>query len=171
MLDAGTFEVSGVSDTPSKEERMHIETNRRLRGHRFFPTAAELSKYPRLYAQSEKGLDAVVLVHYFASSVDIYVTEFDVAGFAESAEAYGYTWLAGYETGEFGYVDLRDIEQINQPGGLIRDTSGRSMGRMRAWFERDLYWTPKTINQIIAERRKAEEAAQARRAARAAAQR
>lgn len=118
---------------------MFIETNRRLRGHRFYPTARELAKYPKIYAQDGKGMDAIVHVHYFGAAGDWWVTEF-ADDFDTTGEVFGYVRLAGIPQGaELGYFDLRELEQ----------TVGRARHGLPVpiYVERDCYWTPKTIRE------------------------
>jgi hypothetical protein len=116
-----------------------IEKNRRLRGHRFYPTARELATYPKIYAQDGKGLDAIVHVHYFAPAGDWWVTEF-AKDFDVTGAVFGYVRMAGDQMGgEFTYFNLLKLEQ--------------ALGRARhglpvpIYVERDCYWTPKTIRQ------------------------
>jgi hypothetical protein len=116
-----------------------IEKNRRLRGHRFYPTARELATYPKIYAQDGKGLDAIVHVHYFGAIGDWWATEF-ADDFDETGEAFGYVrWANNPHGAELGYFDLRELER----------TVGRAKHGLPVpiYVERDCYWTPKTIRQ------------------------
>lgn len=111
---------------------MPVETQRHRRGHRFYPTPDELATYPKLYAQDDKGLDAIVHVHYFAPFGDWWITEFS-ADFGNDGEAFGYVRLAVHPDGaELGYIDPVELELINYRGVVV---------------ERDLHWTPKTIRE------------------------
>lgn len=114
---------------------MFTETNRRLRGHRFYPTKTELKSYPKIYAQDSLHLNAIVHVHYFSGGNDWWITEF-ARDFATTGEAFGYVRLAGNPQGaEFGYIYLPELEEL-----LIRRG-------FPVWIERDCYWTPKTVRE------------------------
>jgi hypothetical protein len=105
------------------------ETQRRLRGHNFY--APKAVKVPALYAQDGKGLDAVVAVHYFASSMDWYMTEVDPA----TGRAFGYVVNGSTGEGELGYFSLPELEALRAGFFVV---------------ERDLYWEPVTIRQAVA---------------------
>lgn len=90
----------------------------------------ELEKQiPRLYSQENAGKDAIVYVHYFhpLSNWDWYGIEYD----REERLFFGY--VKGFEN-EFGYFSLDELESVSVRGLKI---------------ERDLYWTPKPLKEIM----------------------
>jgi hypothetical protein len=115
-----------------------IETQRRRRGHQFWPTKAVTDKIPALYGtESTSSEDKIVYAHYFSAGGDWWLTELD----QESGEAYGYTKLAQFPEGaEWGYVDLHELEQVNAHHGLVI-------------VERDMDWTPTPFSQIAGAQR------------------
>ena len=85
-------------------------------------------KLPPLYATEHQGMDALVLVHYFTpdGDWDWYATEFDgkdlFFGLANGFEA------------ELGYFSLSELEKVRGHLGLP--------------VERDLYWTPVSLQKV-----------------------
>ena len=88
-------------------------------------------KLPPLYAQDGKGGKSVVHVKFFTpdSNWTWYATEFD-------GEDTFFGLVDGHEK-EFGYFGLRELESVKGPMGLP--------------VERDLYWQPKTLEEIAPE--------------------
>jgi hypothetical protein len=84
---------------------------------------------PALYAQEEKGEEAVVHVKFFLPGTGWtwYVTEFD----SENGIFFGL--VRGLET-EYGNFTLHELESARGPFGLR--------------IERDLYWKPKTLAAV-----------------------
>lgn len=111
------------------------ETRRRLRGHRFYLTPAEIAAVPRIYAQDGKGLDAIVHVHYFCAAGDWWITEMGTT----ADDAFGYVRLAGHQRGELGYINLQELEELE-----ARAQRGIPVPII---VERDLYWTKTTIRR------------------------
>jgi hypothetical protein len=111
---------------------MGLETQRRRRGHNFFPPQSIAKKVPALYTTDAQGVDAIVHLHYFGGSADWYITE---ANF-ETGLVFGWAELAP-GCGEWGYSNLPEMEAVNT--GLIV-------------IERDLYWEPKPMREVLAER-------------------
>lgn len=110
---------------PTTEIVKPAETQRRRRGHNFFPPKADLRKIPALYSTEGTHVDEkTVHLHYFSGAWDWFITEIDT----ETFEAFGYARHAG--DGEWGYIDLRELEAVR--GGLIP-------------VERDLFWEPVTF--------------------------
>lgn len=112
-----------------------IETQKRRRGHRFYPPKAVQRKIPALYGTEQVPTgEKVAHVHYFTPSRDIYVVELDPAtgrALALVAEGGLYEW---------GYVSLPEMEAVNVrvpnfPFGVI--------------VERDCYWTPVLVASLI----------------------
>lgn len=96
-------------------------------GHNLMPKAVR-AKLPPLYANEEKGEDAVAQVKYFTpdSSWTWYITEYD-----------GVDTMFGLVDGlepELGYISLSELAAAKGPRGLP--------------IERDLHWKPKTIREI-----------------------
>jgi hypothetical protein len=121
---------------------MPEEVNRRLRGHRFYPTAAELEKLPRPYAKGTMDKTSTVHVHYFCVSGDWWITGFPT-DLEEDAIAFGYTRLAVFPEGaEFGFINLTELEELK----VVK------FG-FPIYVERDLYWTPKSLEKALSERR------------------
>lgn len=88
-------------------------------------------KLPALYSQEGKGGKAIVQVKFFTpdSSWTWWVTEFD-------GEDAFFGLVEGHER-ELGYFSLKELESVRGPMGLP--------------IERDLYWTPKTLEEIAPE--------------------
>ena len=104
--------------------------NNKIRGMKLL-TKEIRKKLPPLYLQEGKGGKAVALVKYFSpsSSWTWYASEFD-----------GEDTFFGLVDGhckELGYFSLSELESVNGPMGLP--------------IERDLYWQPKTLEEIAPE--------------------
>ncbi len=91
-------------------------------------TQAIRRRLPKLYTQEEKGSEAVVIVKFFTpdSNWTWYATEFD-------GKDTFFGLVDGFEK-ELGYFSLSELESVKGPFGL--------------GIERDLYWHPKTLNEI-----------------------
>lgn len=83
---------------------------------------------PPLYAQEDKGEDAIVHIKFFSpvNPWTWYVTEFD----PNDNIFFG---LVIGDTNEFGYFSLKELEEISLPFGLK--------------IERDLYFEKSTIRE------------------------
>lgn len=89
-------------------------------------TRADQKALPPLYSQDGKGWDAICRVHFFGGNYDFWATEFD----PESGEFFGLARIAGLCEGELGYAHPNEwIECRN--------------------IERDLYWTPKPLREVL----------------------
>ncbi len=104
--------------------------NNKIRGMKLL-TEEIRKKLPPLYSQDGKGGEAVAWVKYFtpSSSWTWYGVEFD-----------GKDTFFGLVDGhckELGYFSLSELESIRGPKGLP--------------IERDLYWQPKTLEEIAPE--------------------
>jgi len=88
-------------------------------------------KLPPLYAQDDKGGKAVVHVKFFTPSSNwtFYATEFN-------GKDTFFGLVDGFEK-ELGYFSLSELESVRGPMGLA--------------IERDLYWKPKTLEEIAPE--------------------
>jgi hypothetical protein len=112
---------------------MGLETQRRRRGHNFFPPKSDAKKVPALGTTDGLGEDALVVLHYFSPSADWYVTE---ANF-ETGEAFGWAELLP-GCGEWGYMSLVEMEAVNV--GLF------------GIIERDCYWDAVPMRDVLKER-------------------
>lgn len=102
------------------------------RGHLLLTKELE-KQLPPLYSNEEKGKDAQALVKFFSpmSNWTWYASEYD----PESRTFFGL--VDGFEK-EFGYFSLDEMEGVEGPAGMPS-------------IERDLYWEPKTFNEILGE--------------------
>jgi hypothetical protein len=88
---------------------------------------------PPLYANEALGLAALALVKFFTPDSDWtwYASEFD-----EKDIFFGL--VSGFEV-ELGYFSLSELEEVRGPLGFP--------------IERDLYYTPKTLEELLAKHR------------------
>ncbi|MCK5226144.1 MAG: DUF2958 domain-containing protein [Planctomycetes bacterium] len=88
-------------------------------------------KLPPLYSQEDKGGKAIVHVKFFTpdSNWTWWATEFD-------GKDTFFGLVDGFEK-ELGYFSLKELESVRGSMGLP--------------IERDLYWTPKTLEEIAPE--------------------
>lgn len=88
-------------------------------------------KLPPLYSQEDKGGKALVHVKFFTpdSNWTWYITEFD-------GKDTFFGLVDGFEK-ELGYFSLKELESARGSMGLP--------------IERDLYWNPKTLEEIAPE--------------------
>ena len=95
-------------------------------------TKALAAKIPPLYATENIPMaDKIVHVHYFSGPYDAYLVEYDEA----THEGFGYTVIAGHDSGEWGYINLDYLASVKVPPfGL--------------GIERDLYWDPTPVCKI-----------------------
>ena len=105
-------------------------TNNQQRGMKLL-TQELLNKIPPLYAQDGKGGQSIVYTKYFTpdSSWTWYITEYD-----------GEDTFFGLVDGhckELGYFSLSELEELTGPMGLP--------------IERDLHFTPQTLQEIAPE--------------------
>ena len=120
-----------MENISANEDKADIRTaNNKIRGMKLL-TKEIRKKLPPLYSQDGKGGKAVVHVKYFCpdSSYTFYATEFD-----------GEDTFFGLVDGHFkelGYFSLSELESVKGPMGLP--------------IERDLYWQPKTLEEIAPE--------------------
>jgi hypothetical protein len=117
-----------------------VETQRKRRGHDFYPPAEEMAAWPKLYATDGEGLirDKPIQAHYFQGGMDWYIAEYD----PKENEAFGYVNLG--HGGEWGYIDLAEVESVR--------------GQMGLPIERDLDFQPGTPAHECIDRYKAEAA-------------
>ncbi len=86
-------------------------------------------KLPPLYSGEEKGMEALAQVKFFTpdSNWTWYASEFD-------GEDIFFGLVSGYEV-ELGYFSLKELQETTGPMGLL--------------IERDLYFEPKTLRDIM----------------------
>ena len=114
--------------------------NNKIRGMKLL-TQEIRRKLPPLYAQDGMGVKAVAYVKYFAPSVQWtwYATEgqpvLDENG-NDEIDFQFFGLVDGHEK-ELGYFNLSELESVRGPMGLP--------------IERDLYWKPRTLEEIAPE--------------------
>lgn len=98
------------------------------RGHELLPKEIR-EKLPPLYANEELGLDALAQVKFFTPDAQWtwYASEFD-------GEDIFFGLVSGFEV-ELGYFALSELESVRGPMGLP--------------IERDLYFEPKTLKELM----------------------
>ena len=118
------IEVMEGGDSPPQPPRPKVRGKKLL-------TKALRRKLPPLYSQENKGGKAVVHLKCFTpdSSWTWWATEFD-------GEDLFFGLVEGHER-ELGYFSLRELESVRGPMGLP--------------IERDLYWQPRTLEEIAPE--------------------
>jgi len=98
------------------------------RGHKLL-TKEIRERLPQLYANEELGLEALAQVKYFTpdSNWTWYASEFD-------GEDIFFGLVSGFEV-ELGYFAMSELEEARGPMGLP--------------IERDLYFEPKTLKELM----------------------
>jgi hypothetical protein len=113
--------------------------NDRVRGMKLLPQ--EIRKIlPPLYAQDGKGGRAIAYIKYFtpSSSWTWYITEGSPISDESGKEVdFHFFGLVDGQAKELGYVALSELESVRGPMGLP--------------IERDLWWKPKTLEEIAPE--------------------
>lgn len=106
------------------KERMNLIP----RGHELLPQELK-EQLPKLYENEEYGMDAKALVKFFTpdSSWTWYASEFD-------GEDILFGLVSGFEV-ELGYFSLKELESVRGPMGLP--------------IERDLYFQPKSLQELM----------------------
>jgi hypothetical protein len=106
-----------------------LETQRKRRGHRFYPTKPCRS-IPALYSTDDTSARYKVLhLHYFAGPCDWWIAEYDPA----TGTAFGYVNLNCPQDAEWGVIDLTALEPVTvsvHGNGIVV-------------VQRDLDWTPR----------------------------
>jgi hypothetical protein len=128
-----------IADTSAVERAKKVIANDKIRGMKLLPKEIR-EQLPPLYAQDGKGGKAVAFVKYFtpSSSWTWYATEgepiLDESGKEVDFKFFGL--VEGHEK-ELGYFVLSELEEARGPMGLP--------------IERDLYFKPKTLEEIAPE--------------------
>jgi len=125
-----------VGETVAVERAKKVITNDKIRGMKLLPKEIR-EQMPPLYAQDGKGGKAVVYAKYFtpSSSWTWLCTEGEPV-LSESGAEIDFKFFGlvfGHEK-EFGYFLLSELEEVRGPMGLP--------------IERDLYFKPKTLEEI-----------------------
>ncbi len=125
-----------TGNTVAVEHAKKVIANDQIRGMKLLPKEIR-EQMPPLYSQDGKGGKAVVYVKYFtpSSSWSWYITEGEPV-LSESGTEIDYKFFGlvfGHEK-ELGYVLLSELEEVRGPMGLP--------------IERDLYFKPKTLEEI-----------------------
>mgnify|MGYP001563457152 FL=1 len=98
--------------------------------------AARIEAMPKTYEQDGKGDQAIVHLHYFRGGCDWWISEKDSDPDGEGQiQAFGYANLGDDQNAELGYISIKELIEHG--------------------VELDLYWTPKTLEQVKAKRRTA----------------
>jgi len=128
-----------IADTRAVERAKRVLANDKIRGMKLLPKEVR-EQLPPLYSQDGKGGKAVVHLKFFtpSSSWTWYATEgepeLDESGKEVDFKFFGLVF--GHER-EFGYFLLSELEEVRGPMGLP--------------IERDLYFKPKTLEEIAPE--------------------
>ena len=129
-----------VGETVAVERAKKVITNDKIRGMKLLPKEIR-EQMPPLYAQDGNGGKAVVYVKYFTpnSNWTWLATEGEPVLDESGTHEIDYKFFGlvfGHER-EFGYFLLSELEEVRGPMGLP--------------IERDLYFKPKTLEEIAPE--------------------
>ena len=128
-----------VGETVAVERAKKVIANNKIRGMKLLPKELR-EKLPALYAQDGKGGKAVVYTKYFTPSSNwTWLATEGEPVLDESQNEVDYKFFGlvfGYEQ-EFGYFLLSELEEVRGPMGLP--------------IERDLYFQPKTLEEVAPE--------------------
>lgn len=128
-----------TGSTVAVERAKKIIANDKIRGMKLLPKEIR-ETLPPLYAQDGKGGKAVVYVKYFtpSSSWTWYATEGEpVLDESDKEVDFRFFGLVDGHEKELGYFLLSELEEVRGPMGLP--------------IERDLYFKPKTLEEIAPE--------------------
>jgi len=103
------------------------------------------STTPGAYETDDLGdpYERTVFAHYFGpGSSDWYVIEYD----RENDAIHGFTELVP-QCGELGWASLQEMEQICIQIPL--KINGTVMAQIPCRIERDDYWTPRTLREVL----------------------
>lgn len=118
------------------------ETQRKRRGHRFYPSAAEARQIPALADAYNwaSGRGHTIHAHYFVGGCDWWVTNYDPA----TGMAHGYACLGMPDIAEWGDFSLPELEEVSVRVEIIWPTGPGYLGIP---VERDCYWTKVTTEE------------------------
>lgn len=123
------------------------ETQRRRRGHDFWPSGKALAEIPEVYATDGVPFEnKMIYLHYWLGGWDWYVAEID----RETGEMFGYAINSRDPQGaEWGYTSLPWLEQLTA-SGKINDVEVPGM----VLAERDLDFEPAKFSDVMADHAK-----------------
>jgi len=128
-----------TGNTVAVERAKKVITNDKIRGMKLLPKEIR-EQLPSLYSQDGKGGKAVVYTKYFTPSSNwIWLVTEGEPVLDESQNEVDFKFFGlvfGHER-EFGYFLLSELEEVRGPMGLP--------------IERDLYFKPKTLEEIAPE--------------------
>ena len=102
-----------------------VETNRRIRGHKFVPS--ESRKWPSIEEARRQSVDSVrIHAHYFVGAADWYVAGYD----PQTHTAFGYACIGDPMNAEWGEFSLAELEAVR-------------VGIYKQPIERDCYYKSK----------------------------
>ena len=150
---SGTAEAIGIpqehaiatGNTVAVERAKKVVANNKIRGMKLLPKEIR-EQLPELYAQDGKGGRAVAYLKLFTpdSGFSWWITEGSpIKDDNENEVDYHMFGLVEGQCKELGYVSLSELEEIRGPMGLP--------------IERDLWWKPKTLEEIAPEMFKSKE--------------
>lgn len=120
----GRSQLAAIRDAMHGEEGAHFVDL-------IMGLAQRIAAMPQTYQQDGMGDAAVISLHYFNAGSDWYITEKDADG--GTAQAFGYAVLNGMEDcAELGYISIAEL--------------------VAHGVELDLYWQPRTLGEVKAER-------------------
>lgn len=128
-----------TGNTIAVEQAKKVVANNKIRGMKLLPKQIR-EKLPELYAQDGKGGKAIVYVKFFmpSGSWTWFATEGSSIKDSDDNETdFHFFGLVDGHCKELGYFSLKELEEVTGPMGLP--------------IERDLYWQPKTLDQIAPE--------------------
>jgi len=114
----------------------------RLNARQKLLTAAELRKFPALFATDKTPVaEKIPVAHFFGGPFDFYAVEFD----RELGEFFGFTVIGGTGCeGEWGYQSVEALCRSSYRVEMVGADRGFNLG-----LERDLYWTPRPMREIL----------------------
>jgi len=113
--------------------------NNKIRGMKLL-TQELRKKLPPLYSQDGKGGKAIAYIKFFTpdSGLTWWITEGSpIKDESDNEVDFHFFGLVEGQFKELGYVSLKELEEVRGPMGLP--------------IERDLYWQPKTLEEIAPE--------------------
>jgi len=138
-LDIPQQRAISTGNTVAVERAKKVVANDSIRGMKLFPKEIR-ETLPDLYSQDGKGGKAVAYVKYFTpdSGFSWWITEGSPIKDPQGKELdfHFFGLVDGHER-ELGYFVLSELEEVRGPMGLP--------------IERDLYWQPKTLEEIAPE--------------------
>ncbi|MHA7294984.1 DUF2958 domain-containing protein [Arthrobacter sp. HLT1-21] len=114
QLQAPAIDYSPLEPAADAPLPRPAETQRRLRGHNFYPGVRDMDRWPAIGTNQETLLAEIKMqAHYFQGNMDWYVAEYD----PKTKNAWGYADL-GFGMGEWGDFHLPEIEAVRGNYGM-----------------------------------------------------